>query len=194
MSYGMNNSSGVMSGSGRTGDKVPKGYKAAQLQQFTPEQMELFKNAFSHLGPDSFLSKLAMGDQSQFEQMEAPALRQFSELQGGLASRFSGAGSLGARKSSGFQNTASSAASNFAQDLQSKRMDYQRQAIRDLMGLSSDLLGQRPYERQLVEKAKPWWQQALTGAASGFGEGLGKSAGEGAAGMFKGFSIPGMGA
>ena len=118
-----------------SGDKVPSGYKKGQLQQFTPEQMELFKSLFSQLGPDSYLSKLAGGDQSMFEEMEAPALRQFSELQGGLASRFSGMG-MGGRKSSGFQNTTNQAASNFAQDLASRRQSLQQQAIKDLMGMS----------------------------------------------------------
>ena len=133
------------------GDKIPKGYRAGQLQQFTPEQMNLFQQAFGHVGPDSYLSRLASGDQSQFAEMEAPALRQFNELQGNIASRFSGMG-IGARRSSGFQNTQNAAASNFAQDLASRRMELQNQAIRDLMGLSGQLLQQRPYDRFLVEK------------------------------------------
>lgn len=154
------------------GDKTPKGYKTAQLQQFTPEQMQLFEQMFSHAGPESYLSKLAGGDQSTFDEMEAPALRQFNELQGGLASRFSGAG-MGSRKSSGFQNASTAAASNFAQDLASKRNDYRQQAINDLMGLSNSLLGQRPYDRQLIEKQQKsgGFGDALTGAASGAASG-----------------------
>ena len=54
--------------------------------------------------------------------MEAPALKQFSGLQGNLASRFSGMGS-GARRSSGFQNTSNQAASDFAQQLQANKQD-----------------------------------------------------------------------
>jgi hypothetical protein len=88
--------------------KSQKGYRPAQMQQFTPEQMQLFQQLFGHVGPDSFLNKLASGDQSQFEQLEAPALRQFQGLQGQTASRFSGMGT-GAQKSSGFQNAMSSA-------------------------------------------------------------------------------------
>jgi hypothetical protein len=142
-----------------SGDIIPKGYKAGQLQQFTPEQMQLFQQMFSNVGPGSFLSRLAGGDESMFQQMEAPALRQFGELQGGLSSRFSGMG-MGARNSSGFQNTMTQAGSSLAQDLASKRQDLQRQAIMDLMGLSSNLLSQNPYERFLYEKQKkektPW--------------------------------------
>ena len=136
------------------GDIVPKGYKKGQLQQFTPQQMQLFKQLFGNVGPNSYLSRLAQGDEELFGEMEEPTLRQFNELQGNLASRFSGMGSTGARRSSGFQNTMSSAASNLAQDLASRRQGLQRQAIQDLMGLSSDLLGQRPYERFLIEKTK----------------------------------------
>ncbi len=179
-------SSSMYGGKGPTGnwggDKTPKGYKTAQLQQFTPEQMELFQNNFSHLGPDSYLSKLAGGDQSQFDEMEAPALRQFNELQGGLASRFSqgfgGKNALSSRKSSGFQNATTAASSNFAQDLASKRNDYRQQAINDLMGLSNSLLNQRPYDRSLVEKPLSAWQQAGIGFASGAGQGLGNAAGK----------------
>jgi len=175
MGYGMN--SPMKSGAGTSGDVLPEGHDAAQLQQFTPEQMQLFKQMFSHVGPDSFTSKLASGDQSAFAQMERPALQQFNATQGNIASRFSGMG-MGGRKSSAFQNTTNAAASDFASNLQSQRMGYQQQAIKDLMGMSGELLGQRPYERQLVEKPRPWYEEAAIGAASGLGEGLGNAAGK----------------
>ncbi len=172
MGFGM--ASGLASSENRTGNKIPSGYKAGRLQQFTPDQMKLFQQLFQHLTPGSYLSKLAGGDQSQFEQMEAPALRQFGELQGNIASRFSGMG-MGARRSSGFQNTANQAASNFAQDLQSRRQSLQQQAIRDLMGLGGDLLGQRPYENFLVPKSNGFLNSlgggiggAIPGAIGGF--------------------------
>jgi hypothetical protein len=142
-------------------DKIPKGYQKGQLAQFTPEQMQLFQSLFGQLGPESFLGKLAGGDQSQFEQLEAPALRQFGELQGGIASRFSGMGS-GARKSSGFQNTMSGAAGDFAQQLQSQRLGLQRNALQDLMGMSNQLLQQRPYENFVTQKPLSFWQQLMT--------------------------------
>jgi len=154
-------------------EKIPSGYKKGSLQQFTPEQMNLFQQMFGQVGPESYLGKLAGGDEETFNQMEAPALRQFSGLQGNLASRFSGMGGLGARKSSGFQNTMNSAASNFAQELQSNRQNLQRQALNDLMGFSNQLLGQRPYENFLIEKQKK---------QGGFGGAIG--AGLGAAGGF----------
>jgi hypothetical protein len=148
MSYGMNSApTGKL-----PGDKIPRGYKTGQLQQFTPEQMELLSSLFPHVGPESFLARLAGGDESLFDEIEAPALRQFSGIQGNLASRFSNMG-MGARRSSGFQNTSNAAASDFAQQLQSQRQGLQRQAIQDLRGFSESLLNQKPYERFLVEKA-----------------------------------------
>lgn len=162
---GINNSTGFYK------EKIPKGYRAGKLQQFTPEQIELFQSLFGHLGPDSFLSQLAGGDQSAFEEMERPALRQFSELQGNLASRFSGAGSLGgARRSSGFQNTMNTAASNFAQELQANRLNLQNQARNDLFSMSQMLMGQRPFENFLIEKPQ---KQQSSGLGGLFGAGLG---------------------
>lgn len=149
-------------GMGGVKEKIPSGYKKGTLQQFTPQQMQLFQQLFSNVGPESYLSRLAGGDQSLFEEIEAPAMRQFNQLQGQNASRFSGMG-LGARRGSGFQNAQNQATSDFAQDLQSRRQELQRQAIQDLMGLSSNLLNQRPYENQLVKKSKPWWQELLLG-------------------------------
>ena len=173
MSYGMmSTATGFNPNTTNTGmakEKIPSGYKKGTLQNFTPEQMELFQQLFGHLGPDSFLSKLASGDQSTFGEIEAPALRQFSELQGNLSSRFSGMGGLGARKSSGFQNTMNSAASNFAQNLQSQRQQLQQQALMDLMGISNQLLGQRPQENFLVQKQqKPSFGGMLGNIAGGF--------------------------
>lgn len=144
------------------------GYKQLQSPQFTKDQLNLFKSLFSQTSPDSFLGRLSSGDESQFADMEAPAQRQFSELLGGLGSRFSGMGGLGARKSSGFQNTATSAASNFSQELQSNRMNIQRQALQDLLGLSNQLLGQRPYDQAFIPKQQKepgFWKSILSGLA-----------------------------
>jgi len=169
---------GMNAGRRMTGsrDVIPKGYQQGQLQQFTPEQMQLFQQMFGHLGQGSFLSKLAGGDESQFEQLEAPALRQFGELQGGLASRFSGMGS-GARRSSGFQNVMNQASGDFAQQLQSQRLGLQRQALMDLMGMSESLLGQRPYQKFLTEKQVPFWQKLLEGGLGGLSGGIGTGLG-----------------
>jgi hypothetical protein len=150
------------SGTGQMKEKIPSGYSKGSLQQFTPEQMQLFQQMFSHVGPDSFLSKLAGGDEDTFNQIEAPALKQFSALQGQIGSRFSGMGT-GGQKSSGFQNTMNSAAQDFAGQLQSNRQSLQQQALKDLMGFSSNILGQQPYKNFLTKKdhKEPFWKQLL---------------------------------
>ena len=167
MAYGMQSPSAMK-------EKVPSGYKKSVINTGTPEMLQLWQQLFSNLSPDSYLGKLAAGDQSMFDEMEAPALRQFTGLQGNIASKFSGQG-MGGRHSSGFQNSLSAASSDFAQDLQSKRQQYQMDAIKQLMGLSGDLFNMNPYETSLVEKNKPWWQEALTGFAGGAGQGAGKA-------------------
>jgi len=155
--------------SGRRGDVVPKGFKSGQLQQFVPKQLQQFKKLFSLLGKDSDLFGLASGDEDAFADIEAPTMRQFNELQGGLASRFSGMG-MGARRSSGFQNTSNAAASNFAQDLAAQRQGITRNATRDLFDLSNALMNQRPYERFLEQKPE---KQKSSGWGGLIGAGLG---------------------
>lgn len=160
---------------GSLGNRAPTGYE--QFQKYTPEQMQLFQDMFSHVGPESYLSKLAGGDQDIFNQIEAPALQQFSGLQGNLASRFSGMGS-GARRSSGFQNTSNQAATDFASQLQSQRQALRQNAISELMGLSGDLLNKEPFGH--VKKQKPWWEELLMT----FGKELAGGAGRTLSGRF----------
>lgn len=167
MNPGYGSTGGMRSNTGLMREKIPSGYKKASIRQFTPEQMELFQSLFGHLGSDSYLSKLAGGDEETFAQMEAPALKQFQGVLGNLGSRFSGMG-MGGRKSSGFQNATTSAASDFAQQLQSQRQTLQRQAIMDLLGLSHQLLGERPYENYLQKK-----ESSSSGWGKIFGAGLG---------------------
>jgi hypothetical protein len=130
----------MQKGTSTGGNIIPKGYKQGQMQQFTPEQMQLFQQMFAQVSPDSYLSKLAGGDESLFQEMEAPAMRQFQGLQGDLAS--------------------------------------QKQAIMDLMGLSENLLGQRPYEQFLQQKPQK-------SASSGWGSLIGAGVG-GVGGFFAG--------
>lgn len=167
------------------GNKLPSGYKAGRMQQFTPEQLELFSSLFGHLGPDSFLSKIAGGDEEAFNQMESPALKQFAGLQGNIASRFSGMG-LGGRRSSGFQNTMNQSASDFASQLQSNRQNLQRQALMELMGMSNTLLSQRPYENFYYQKPEKQGFGGLIGAGLG---GLGGFFAGGPAGAMTGAQL-----
>lgn len=178
---------------GTTKNVMPKGVKAGQIRQFTPEQMKLFKEMFGEVSPESFTGKLAAGDESQFEQMEAPAMRQFGALQSSAASKYSQGGqygqgqrALGSRRSSGFQNEMTSANQTFAERLQGNRLALRNQAIKDLMGMSSDLLGQRPYDVFGSQKApKQRQDEAESSSGSGWGSIAGSLLG-GAAGFFAG--------
>jgi hypothetical protein len=153
----------------------PSGYRKGSIRNFSPEQMQQFQQLFGNISPDSYLAQLAGGDEQAFNQMEAPALKQFNELLGGLSSRFSGMG-RGARQSSGFQNATTQAASDFAQQLQSQRQGLQRGALTDLFNMSNQLLQQRPMENYLAPKKQGTnWAQtigqiggAIPGIASAF--------------------------
>jgi hypothetical protein len=171
--------------------KDPSGFRSGYLQQYTPEQMQLFQQQFGNVGPDSYLAQLAGGDEEAFAEMEAPAWQNLSRAQGQLGSRYSGMGT-GAQKSSGFRNEQGQLGADFAQQLAAKRADYRRQALTDLMGFSNQLLGQRPYERYLVEKGPssaekamnmwgPLAQTGITAAGQYFGS-RGSSGGGGSSG------------
>ena len=162
-----------LSPSGAAGNIIPKGYKSGQLQQFTPEQQNLFKQLFQFTDPSGQLSQRAMGSEEGFAPFEERARRDFQEQIGGLASRFSGMG-MGARRGSGFQNLATQGAQDFATSLAERREGLKRQAMMDLFGLSNSLLGQRPYEQFLVPKQKPFWQELLVGLSTGVGQGIGQ--------------------
>jgi|GEM_PF-1225606 len=162
-------------------DIIPKGYRGGVLEQFTPEQLEMFQNLFSQLSPDSDIFKMASGDQSFFDEMERPALRDFGGIQGNIAGRFSqgggGQGAMSSRRSSGFQNTMNQAGSDFAQRLASNRQNLSRQALKDLMEMSHMLMGERPSERILApkEQKEPGFWKTL---GSSFAQSAGKAAGE----------------
>lgn len=155
-----------MGPSGNASGLKGTGYKQVTTPTFSPEQTQLFQQLFGQVSPGSQLSRLAGGDQSRFQELEAPALRQFGQLQGGIASRFSGAG-MGARRGSGFQNAQNTAAQEFAQNLQSQRLGLQQDALKDLMNMSNLLLGQRTFENTFVpkkQKKQSFWKQLLLGA------------------------------
>ena len=143
-------------------EKRPHGYNKYAINNYDPLQQGLHEQNFAHVGPDSFTSRLASGDQSAFAEMESPAIQQFSGELGNIASRFSGQGS-GGRKSSGFQNTTNQAAADFAMNLQSQRMGLRRQAIMDLMGMSDTILNRKTQEKGFAEKPhkESWADTAL---------------------------------
>lgn len=180
----------MMGGVGPTGgtQKVKgTGYRALNTQQFTPDQMQLFKQMFGNVSPESFTSKIAQGDEGAFQQAEAPGWRALGEAQGMLGSRYSqfrefGPGAMSAQKGSSFQNAQNSLNQNFAESLQSRRMGLQNQAIQDLMGMSHHLLGERPYQTDFFQEPEKK-DSFLKQLALSLGGGLG-SAGSTLGGMY----------
>jgi hypothetical protein len=177
-----------MTGAGGFGNQTPKGYSPYTIQA-DPRIQQLFGDLYGGskggiAGGLGHLSQLAQGGTPEFwQQLEAPAFRQFDTLQGNVASRFSGMGS-GARRSSGFQNEMSSASSDFAERLQANRQALRSQAISELLGLGQNLLGTQLSASGLVQKQKPWWQEFLGGLGIAGGEALGLGGGLGLAGKF----------
>ncbi len=150
------------------------GYKANYAQNYTPQQMDLFSQMLGLAGPGGDLYKQASGDPSYYQGKENQALQQFGSLQGNMANKFSGMGT-GGRQSSGFQNTMTQGAQDFASSLSAQRSDMQNQALQQLSSMTQGLLGNSPYQMQLSKKNKKpsFWEQLLGGAAPLAGAGLG---------------------
>lgn len=130
------------------------GYSLKQIPNFTPDQMQLFQNLLSSVTPGAqqginYLQKLSSGDNTLFEQLEAPAYSYFNKALGQIGSRFSG---FGGRDSSSFENATLGSAEEFSKTLQSQRNQIQMDALEKLLGLSQGLLNQRPYQNLLQEK------------------------------------------
>lgn len=144
------------------------GYKAVHLPTKTPEQMKLFSQlaggAQGGIGPilEQLRGLAGGGSEEMFGQLEAPALRQFQQLQGATGARFSGLGS-GAQRSSAFQNAQTSGAMELAERLQSQRLGLQQGAQDRLLALVEALLGAQLGENFLVPKKQSGWQSFLGG-------------------------------
>lgn len=132
------------------------GYNVKNVPNFNPQMMQIFEKLMSSLqsgggleGGVDFLSRLAGGEEGAFEQAEAPAYSSFNKMLGQVGSRYS---QLGARDSSSFQQAVSGGAAQLGENLGAKRLDIQSSAIDRLLGLSQNLLGQRPTENILEPK------------------------------------------
>lgn len=165
--------SSPLSSTGYNSGLKGSGYKNVVTDNYNPAQRDLFNQLYqgSSKGIGSglgYLSNLASGDEGQFQKMEAPALRQFAQLRGGIASQFSGIGS-GARRSSAFGHSMDEASQSLAESLQSNRMSMQQDAIKQLLGIGESLLGQRTFENNLVPKKQSALMQILASLAGGAG-------------------------
>jgi hypothetical protein len=149
------------------------GRSLVSASRLDPGQRDMFNRLRGGLeggigpGLDQISSLAGGGTEEQWRQLEAPAFRQFNQIQGDLASRFSGAGT-GARRSSGFQNASSGAAADLAERLQSKRLSIQMSSRDQLLDLYSELLGMDTQRTWGIEnKRKNSWGGAISGATSG---------------------------
>lgn len=154
---------------------IPSGYKPHQVPRMSPEVMDIWRmmaggGKQGMQGGLDFWNKLASGDESAFQESEAPAYSAFQKNMGNMASRFSGQG-MGGQDSSAFQNAAAGASSDMAQQLQGNRMNTRNNAIQSLMGMYGDLMKNDPYEQVFKEK-KSGWEKFLEGLG-GFGQGFG---------------------
>lgn len=137
-----------------SGNQAISGYQNTQLSTMSPEMQNLFKSLLGGVGGGanaglSHLSGLASGDQSSFDEIEAPAYAGFNKTLGQIGSKFS---QYGAQDSSAFQNAVSGAGSELAQGLQAQRSGIRNNAIKDLLGFSNQLLGKTPHENVLQKE------------------------------------------
>lgn len=163
---------------GAAGNQIPKGYAAGKLQQYDPQQQSLYESLFPQLSQGSQLSEMASGSDEGFAPHEDYANKQFQEFSGQLGSRFSGMG-MGSKNSGAFNRQATQGAQDFASQLAMQRQGLQRQALNDLHGLSSSLLGQHPTENFLTKKQpkSSGWDKAIGYGAPILGAGIGALAG-----------------
>lgn len=171
-------------GYGPTGARQNKvaGYDVASLSNYGPDVVETARKLYGKTVPGmeagiDYNTRLASGDQSMFDELEAPALRQFGQQQSQIASRFSGGGggdrAMSSRRGSGFYNAQNSAAMELSEKLSSQRQALRRQAINDLRGMSKELLEPQRQNQMLVKPKVPGWQKFVGGALPLIGAGVG---------------------
>lgn len=171
---------------GATGAISPKaaGYDIVKSPRMSPELMQMWEQLRGGAQPGvqaglGQLSQLAGGGNEElWRQLEAPAMRQFGQLQGQTASRFSqasGGGAMSSRRGSAFQNEMGGAAADLAERLQGHRLGLQRGAIQQLLGMYGDLMQHDPYEMlHIQQERKPnIWQKLLGGFLPAAGAGIG---------------------
>jgi len=139
---------------GSTPGTQPAGYGVKSIPNMTPQMQKLYDALLSGVSGGStggldYLSKLASGDESTFNKLEAPAYESFNKTLGQIGSRFS---QYGAQNSSAFENAVGGAGSELALGLQGQRNQLQTDAINKLLGFSNQLLGHSPQENVLQKE------------------------------------------
>jgi hypothetical protein len=165
--------------------KLPKGFGQFSMQTMGPGQSQIYdliRGQFQGGAGDVYKNLLSMasGDQGMFQQLEAPALRQFQQqIAPGIASRYAGSGISG---SSGMQNSLAAAGGNLAENLQSQRMNLMQQSMHDVLSLGNTLLASPDRQYGLYQK-----QNMLRDLMQMLG-----GAGSQAAGIFGGTKLAGL--
>jgi len=175
--------------SGLTGDKAKHGstYNKKQLAGLD-QLIESIKGGFG--GPqqditqsqpyqqgNEFFNSL-FNDPDFFNKFEAPAMRQFEELQGDIGNRFAGMGSGGSTGSTGFRNVMAREAQNLSSNLAAQRGQMQQNAVPQMLGYAQQPISN--WMTQLQTALQPTKNQYLP-ASPGFGGNI-------AASMFGGMS------
>lgn len=170
--------------------------EAEKIDRFTPEQEELqnkilkmFEGQFgqgiqgrpSFQAGESYLTNLLSGNPESFQNFEEPFKRQyFEETVPALAERFS---SLGAQRSSGFQNALAKSGSDLSQNLAAMRSGLQMQALPSALGfagapgeqaLNALRFGMEPAYNSYYSGRQGPFTEALTPITSAFGRAYGE--------------------
>jgi hypothetical protein len=168
--------------SGLTGDKAKQGstYNKGQLQGLDqliqsikggmggPQQDITQQQGFQQ-GNDFFNS--LFNDPEFFNKFEAPAMRQFDELQGDIGNRFAGMGS-GSTGSTGFRNVMAREGQNLSSNLAAQRGQMQQGAIPQMLGYAQQPVSN--WMTQMQQAFQPT-QNQYTPAAPGFGGNIASS-------------------
>ena len=150
--------------------RIP-GYHTTQQQKFTPGGLSIYEQL---LGPAmqaggqgaDFLKRLASGDESLFEELEAPAYRSYEKMLGQTASRFS---QVGGRDSSAFRNAIAGQGAELAENIQAKRLGIRQGAVSDLLNLQQMLMGTNPYETYGTPKSQGGEKQDIMRLVAKYG-------------------------
>ena len=149
-----------------------------QVDRFTPQQRQQLESQLGGIQQPTqqgldYISQLLSGDESAFNQFEAPLKRQFQqETIPGIAERFAGMGSHGAQSSSALNQTLSQAGRELTENLGALRGNLRQGALGQLQGL----LGQS-MQPSFENVYKQPTQGALGGLLTSLGGGLGTYAG-----------------
>jgi hypothetical protein len=180
---------GGLFGRGKTRDKN------IQNPTITPGQSDALQRILEQLGmsggaggnyqkSQDYLGNMLSGDPGAYEQWAAPYKTQFNEqILPGIEERYSGLGGGlggGLGSSSGFGQAVGGAASQYGSNLAQLYAQLRQQAAQQAMGQYNHLAGLGLGTRAVETQYQPGQLGLLGNAASGFLQGAGSSAGQGA--------------